>query len=433
MDWAYDTRAAAGNVVQTARLPLTGIGRQAATRRSRSASAPTPAAAAATADAVARRRLRAPPPTATPRAGTTTSAASRGPRSVAGRERALRRLADGDGRARGQDLPRRRHRVAVDGVGLGHDPRLLGPYHLVWSRDLYQVASAQIAAGDRAAGGRALDYLWDAPAAGRRLLPAELEPRRLAALAEPAARRGRRPDPARLAARTLRRAHVELRRAAPRAASSSAGRPRRSAGRTPRATRRPRSPPRSPRWCVAARDRAAQRRGGRRRPLPRRRRRLAKARRAAGRARRNGPLSPRPVLPAPDRRRQRGRRHHLHDRRRRPDDRPAPRRGPELPRARAPRRQARRRPRRSSRRCPVVDRELGVDTPNGQFWHRYNHDGYGETRGRRAVPGPRQPRPPVADLRRRARRVRARRRRPGPRRRARPRWLDASPPPRARA
>jgi len=27
---------------------------------------------------------------------------------------------------------------------------------------------------------------------------------------------------------------------------------------------------------------------------------------------------------------------------------------------------------------PVVDRELGVDTPNGQFWHRYNYDGYGE-------------------------------------------------------
>ena len=28
---------------------------------------------------------------------------------------------------------------------------------------------------------------------------------------------------------------------------------------------------------------------------------------------------------------------------------------------------------------PVVDRELGVDTPSGQFWHRYNHDGYGES------------------------------------------------------
>ena len=35
-----------------------------------------------------------------------------------------------------------------------------GPYHLVWSRDLYQVATAQIAAGDRAAAERALDYLW---------------------------------------------------------------------------------------------------------------------------------------------------------------------------------------------------------------------------------------------------------------------------------
>jgi glucoamylase len=28
---------------------------------------------------------------------------------------------------------------------------------------------------------------------------------------------------------------------------------------------------------------------------------------------------------------------------------------------------------------PVVDRVLGVTTPNGQFWHRYNGDGYGET------------------------------------------------------
>ena len=36
-----------------------------------------------------------------------------------------------------------------------------GPYHLVWSRDLYQVATAQIAAGDRAAAGRALDHLCE--------------------------------------------------------------------------------------------------------------------------------------------------------------------------------------------------------------------------------------------------------------------------------
>jgi glucoamylase len=35
-----------------------------------------------------------------------------------------------------------------------------GPYHLVWSRDLYQIATGLIAAGDRAAAGRALDFLF---------------------------------------------------------------------------------------------------------------------------------------------------------------------------------------------------------------------------------------------------------------------------------
>ena len=34
-----------------------------------------------------------------------------------------------------------------------------GVYHLVWSRDLYQVATAQLAAGDRAAAERSLDFL----------------------------------------------------------------------------------------------------------------------------------------------------------------------------------------------------------------------------------------------------------------------------------
>jgi glucoamylase len=32
-------------------------------------------------------------------------------------------------------------------------------YHLVWSRDLYQVATAQLAAGDRASASRELDFL----------------------------------------------------------------------------------------------------------------------------------------------------------------------------------------------------------------------------------------------------------------------------------
>ena len=36
-----------------------------------------------------------------------------------------------------------------------------GPYHLVWPRDLYHVATAQKAAGDDAAAERLLDYLWD--------------------------------------------------------------------------------------------------------------------------------------------------------------------------------------------------------------------------------------------------------------------------------
>jgi glucoamylase len=35
------------------------------------------------------------------------------------------------------------------------------PYHLVWARDLYQVATAQIAAGDTDAANRALDFLLD--------------------------------------------------------------------------------------------------------------------------------------------------------------------------------------------------------------------------------------------------------------------------------
>ena len=36
-----------------------------------------------------------------------------------------------------------------------------GPYHLVWSRDLYQIATGLIAAGDRAGANRALTFLFD--------------------------------------------------------------------------------------------------------------------------------------------------------------------------------------------------------------------------------------------------------------------------------
>ncbi|SEM03127.1 glucoamylase [Stigmatella aurantiaca] len=44
--------------------------------------------------------------------------------------------------------------------GNGEVERPSGPYHLVWSRDQYQVATALLAAGDRAGAGRALDHLF---------------------------------------------------------------------------------------------------------------------------------------------------------------------------------------------------------------------------------------------------------------------------------
>ncbi len=43
---------------------------------------------------------------------------------------------------------------------LEENRRFSGPYHLVWPRDLYHIATAQKVAGDDAAAGRLLDYLW---------------------------------------------------------------------------------------------------------------------------------------------------------------------------------------------------------------------------------------------------------------------------------
>jgi glucoamylase len=39
------------------------------------------------------------------------------------------------------------------------------------------------------------------------------------------------------------------------------------------------------------------------------------------------------------------------------------------------------------RSLSVVDGQLSVQTPNGQFWHRYNYDGYGETPDGGPFPG----------------------------------------------
>jgi glucoamylase len=159
MDWAYDAASAAGNVVQTARLPLTGLGHKRRATLSLGFGA-DPAAAASTATASL--------------AGGFESAADRyaagwhdylgglsRPASVKGRERlydvsmmVMAALEDKTYRGAGIASP------SMAWVW-GTIPGYSGPYHLVWSRDLYQVASAQIAAGDRGAGERALDYLWE--------------------------------------------------------------------------------------------------------------------------------------------------------------------------------------------------------------------------------------------------------------------------------
>ena len=297
------------------------------------------------------------------------AASSTAGRALAGGfERAARRYAAGwHAYLRGLDRPRSaaRHRTLYDvsamvlaaledktyrGAGIA-SPSMAwvwglegysGPYHLVWSRDLYQVATAQIAAGDRAAAGRALDYLWEYQQGADGCLPQNPTPT--------APRTGPTSSSTRSPTRSCSRrswgaptrttwSHVE------RAAECiiARARRRRSGGRTPSGY----SPA-----TIAAEIAAlvcaaeiAERNGARAAAA----RYLAKAdewqRKVEGWTRTtNGPLSDSALLPPPHHRRQRERGHDLHDRRRRPDDRPAPRRRHELPRARAARGQARRRP-----------------------------------------------------------------------------------------
>ncbi|HYZ29279.1 MAG TPA: glucan 1,4-alpha-glucosidase, partial [Thermoleophilaceae bacterium] len=47
------------------------------------------------------------------------------------------------------------------GQAVNADEPGVGGYHLVWARDLYEVATAQLAAGDAAAANRSLDYLFN--------------------------------------------------------------------------------------------------------------------------------------------------------------------------------------------------------------------------------------------------------------------------------
>ncbi|MEV0713095.1 glycoside hydrolase family 15 protein [Asanoa sp. NPDC050611] len=160
LDGRYD-EAGAGNLVQTANTGLTGShGRQHATLAISFGG--NPSAAGATADASLRAGY-----------GRAAAAYARGwhdylragkrtPDSLRGRDQ--RTLYDVSVMvlAASEDKTHRGAYVAspsMPWIWGKDDPS--GPYHLVWSRDLYQIATALIAAGDTAGANRSLDYLFD--------------------------------------------------------------------------------------------------------------------------------------------------------------------------------------------------------------------------------------------------------------------------------
>ena len=284
------------------------------------------------------------------------------------------------------------HRVAVDGVGLGHDRRLLRARTTSSGRATSTRSPPRRSRpATAAAAERALDYLWE-----RQQQPDGCFPQNSNLDGSPHwpnLQLDEVADPILLAWQLGRfdAAHVGPRPARrglhPRARPGLAG----ALGERRRATRRRRSRAEIAGARVRGRDRRAQRRGRRGGALPRGGRRLAGERRRAGRARRNGPLADAPVLPAAHRSTatpNAGTTYTIGDG------------GPTIDQ------RARRRHRASSsscgsassppttptslRRCRSSTASSASTTPNGQFWHRYNHDGYGETPDGGPFPGPRQ-------------------------------------------
>ncbi len=159
MDWAYDAATTPGNVVQTGATPLTGL------RGHRHLTlalgfAPTGDAAARVAAAALRSGF--------DRAARDYAAGwhryldgLRRPRSAAG----IKRLYDASLMVMSatEDKTFRGAMIASPSMPWvwGNIPGYSGPYHLVWSRDAYQVATALLAAGDRAAADRAVTYLFE--------------------------------------------------------------------------------------------------------------------------------------------------------------------------------------------------------------------------------------------------------------------------------
>jgi glucoamylase len=161
MDWHYPS-ATNGNVVETARLKLNGTGQQHATLALGFAGTTSAALSAAQASLASGfpavssayaagwhdylSSLKPPPASLTTAGQRTTYDVSR-----------LVLAAHEDKTYRGAfvaspTMP------WVWGTGLENPS---GAYHLVWSRDLYQIATALLAEGDTAAAGRALTYLFD--------------------------------------------------------------------------------------------------------------------------------------------------------------------------------------------------------------------------------------------------------------------------------
>jgi glucoamylase len=158
MDWAYDAATTPGNVVQTGATSLTGLrGHRHLTLALGFGAKPD--AAQQTADAALR--------TGFDRAARDYAAGwhryldgLRRPRSAAG----IKRLYDASLMVMSatEDKTFRGALIASPSMPWvwGNIPGYSGPYHLVWSRDAYQVATALLAAGDRGAADRAVDYLF---------------------------------------------------------------------------------------------------------------------------------------------------------------------------------------------------------------------------------------------------------------------------------
>jgi glucoamylase len=159
MDWSYDA-AQPGNVVQLAETSLTGL------KRSRHLTlavgfGANPGAAARTAAASLRAGFE-PVAARYARGWHDYLDGLRRPRSVAG---GLEREYDASVMmlAASEDKTYRGALIASPSMPWvwGNIAGYSGPYHLVWSRDAYQVATALLAAGDRDAAARAVDYLWN--------------------------------------------------------------------------------------------------------------------------------------------------------------------------------------------------------------------------------------------------------------------------------